>query len=113
MLTCGVDYEFFSDFTGSTTEKGIDNGVNTNINYPLPRGTQDSDYCATLSNAVQDIKRFDPGYLLLRFLSFSVAGFNADHTLSVWVSTPSLMILSAISSCPTPVILRLAKLSQT
>jgi acetoin utilization deacetylase AcuC-like enzyme len=67
MLTCGVGYDFFSDFTGSTAEKGIGDGVNTNINYPLPRGTQDSDYCATLSNAVQDIKKFDPEYLLLRF----------------------------------------------
>lgn len=81
MLTCGIGYEFFSDFTGSTTEKGIDNGVNTNINYPLPRGTQDSDYCAALSNAFRDIKRFDPGFLLLRFLVLLYGRFDADHTL--------------------------------
>ncbi|KAI9445365.1 Arginase/deacetylase [Lactarius indigo] len=56
------DYPYY---TGSTTEKGIDDGVGANINYPLPRGTQDSDYCAALSNAVGDIKKFDPGYLLL------------------------------------------------
>ncbi|KAH9176854.1 Arginase/deacetylase [Lactarius sanguifluus] len=56
------DYPYF---TGSTTEKGIDDGVGANINYPLPRGTQDSEYCAALSNAVEDIKKFDPGYLLL------------------------------------------------
>ena len=72
MLTGDVVYECLPDFTGSTAEKGMDNGVNANINYPLPRGTQDSDYCATLSNAVEDIKRFDPGYLLLRFLSLSI-----------------------------------------
>ena len=69
MLTCGVVYEPLPDFTGSTTEKGMDNGVNANINYPLPRGTQDSDYCAALTNAVDDIKRFDPGYLLLRLFA--------------------------------------------
>lgn len=76
------DYPYF---TGSTTEKGIDNGVNTNINYPLPRGTQDSDYCATLSNAVQDIKRFDPGYLLLSlgvdtFADDPISDFKLSHS---------------------------------
>jgi len=85
MLTCGIGYEFFSDFTGSTTEKGIDNGVNTNINYPLPRGTQDSDYCAALSNAFRDIKRFDPGFLLLSlgvdtFADDPISDFKLSHS---------------------------------
>ncbi len=82
ILTCDVGYESLLDFTGSTTEKGMDNGVNANINYPLPRGTQDSDYYAALSNAVEDIKRFDPGYLLLRFFAaLFYRGLNADRTL--------------------------------
>ena len=81
MLTCGISYEFFSDFTGSTAEKGLDDGINTNINYPLPRGTQDSDYCAALSKAVQDINKFNPGYLLLRFFVLFYVGPNADRTL--------------------------------
>lgn len=76
------DYPYF---TGSTTEKGIDNGVNTNINYPLPRGTQDSDYCAALSNAFRDIKRFDPGFLLLSlgvdtFADDPISDFKLSHS---------------------------------
>ena len=81
MLTCRVGYESLSDFTGSTAEKGMDDGVNANINYPLPRGTQDNDYCAALSNAVQDIKRFDPGYLLLRFFVLFYRRLDAHRTL--------------------------------
>lgn len=79
---------FFSDFTGSATERGMDNGVNTNINYPLPRGTQDSDYCAALSNAIQDIKKFDPGYLLLRFFVLFYVGLTLiAHFISLGVDT--------------------------
>ncbi|KAH9056931.1 Arginase/deacetylase [Lactarius vividus] len=83
------DYPYF---TGSTTEKGINDGVGTNINYPLPRGTQDSDYCAALSNAVEEIKKFDPGYLLLRFFVFLYRGLNLslrliEHLISLGVDT--------------------------
>ncbi|KAH8991936.1 Arginase/deacetylase [Lactarius akahatsu] len=76
------DYPYF---TGSTTEKGIDDGVGANINYPLPRGTQDSEYCAVLSNAVEDIKKFDPGYLLL---SLGVDTF-VDDPISDFKLSPS------------------------
>ena len=55
-----------TDFTGAVTEKGTGEGVNANFNYPLPRGTQESDYCATLLKATEDIRRFDPAYLLVR-----------------------------------------------
>ncbi|KAH9043658.1 Arginase/deacetylase [Lactarius pseudohatsudake] len=81
------DYPYF---TGSTTEKGIDDGVDANINYPLPRGTQDSEYCAALSNAVEDIKKFDPRYLLLRSFVFSYRGLNLrliEHLISLGVDT--------------------------
>ncbi|KAH9049538.1 Arginase/deacetylase [Lactarius hengduanensis] len=76
------DYPYF---TGSTTEKGIDDGVGANINYPLPRGTQDSEYCAALSNAVEDIKKFDPRYLLL---SLGVDTF-VDDPISDFKLSPS------------------------
>ena len=88
MLTCGISYEFFSDFTGSTAEKGLDDGINTNINYPLPRGTQDSDHCAALSKAVQDINKFNPGYLLLRFFVLFYVGLTLiAHFISLGVDT--------------------------
>jgi acetoin utilization deacetylase AcuC-like enzyme len=60
-----------ADFTGAETERGIGEGVNTNFNYPLPRGTQDSDYCIALLKAAENIRTFDPVYLLVR-LAFLV-----------------------------------------
>ncbi len=66
MLTSNVSYNTPTVFTGTVKEKGIGEGANTNFNYPLPRGTQDSDYCATLRKAIEDILRFDPVYLLVR-----------------------------------------------
>jgi len=64
-------------------------GVNTNFNYPLPRGTQDSDYCATLLKAVENIRGFDPAYLLLRCLGPIETRRNANPTSSY----PILVIL--------------------
>jgi acetoin utilization deacetylase AcuC-like enzyme len=72
MLTSNVSYNTLTDFTGTVKEKGIGEGANTNFNYPLPRGTQDSDYCATLRKGIEDIRRFDPVYLLVRLSSTPV-----------------------------------------
>ncbi len=66
MLASDVSYFAPTDFTGTVTEKGIGEGTNTNFNYPLPRGTQDSDYCAALRKGIEDVRRFDPVYLLVR-----------------------------------------------
>lgn len=70
IVICMSDYGCISpaDFTGAVSEKGIGEGVNTNFNYPLPRGTQDSDYCATLLKAAENIRTFDPVYLLVRLV---------------------------------------------
>ena len=68
------------DFTGAVTEKGIGEGVNTNFNNPLPRDTQDDDYCTVLRKAIKDIRRFDPAYLLLRFCTLIYGRDDTDHT---------------------------------
>jgi len=72
------------DFTGAVTEKGTGEGMNTNLNYPLPQGTQDSDYCTALLKAAEDIRRFDPGYLLLSlgvdtFVDDPISNFKLSH----------------------------------
>jgi acetoin utilization deacetylase AcuC-like enzyme len=66
MFTSVHSHVSLTDFTGAVTEKGIGEGVNTNFNYPLPRGTQDGDYNATILKATENIRRFDPAYLLVR-----------------------------------------------
>ncbi|KAI0005557.1 Arginase/deacetylase [Russula compacta] len=76
------DYPYF---TGAVTEKGIDEGVDTNFNYPLPQGIQDGDYCATLQKATENIRSFDPGYLLLSlgvdtFADDPISNFKLSHS---------------------------------
>jgi acetoin utilization deacetylase AcuC-like enzyme len=80
-LQCNVSDYTPTDFTGAQTEKGMGDGVNFNINYPLPRGIQDSNYCAALSKAIENIREFDPAYLLLRCLSIPLTPWrNTDST---------------------------------
>ncbi|THH18624.1 hypothetical protein EW146_g2395 [Bondarzewia mesenterica] len=57
------DYPYF---TGSTKEKGSGEGLNRNINFPLPRGTTDESYSSTLRSAASHIKHFNPAYLAVR-----------------------------------------------
>jgi len=76
------DYPYF---TGAATEKGIGEGIGTNFNYPLPRGTQDDDYCATLKTATENIRNFDPAYLLVSlgvdtFVDDPIGGFKLTRS---------------------------------
>ncbi|KAI0249508.1 hypothetical protein BJV78DRAFT_663335 [Lactifluus subvellereus] len=76
------DYPYF---TGALTENGMGDGVNTNFNYPLPRGTQDSNYCTALLKAVENIRGFDPAYLLLSlgvdtFVDDPISDFKLSHS---------------------------------
>ncbi|KAH9969117.1 hypothetical protein BC827DRAFT_1258004 [Russula dissimulans] len=56
------DYPYY---TGEATENGTGEGTGTNFNYPLPRGTQDDDYCTALKTAIVNIRNFNPAYLLV------------------------------------------------
>jgi len=87
MLTSDVSYFAPTDFTGTVTEKGIVEGTNTNFNYPLPRGTQDSDYCTALRKGIEDIRRFDPVYLLVR-LSCTPVSDRGDTSTDRMVFQP-------------------------
>jgi len=86
------DYPYF---TGAVTEKGIGEGVNTNFNYPLPRDTQDDDYCTALRKAIEDIRRFDPAYLLL---SLGVDTFADDPMSTFKISRSCYTIIGQITA---------------
>jgi len=94
MFTSDHSHIPLTDFTGAVTEKGMGEGLNTNFNYPLPRGTQDGDYCAALQKATEDIRRFDPAYLLVRLSCPPVydRGDTNCVRLSVSASIPLPMI---------------------
>ncbi|MFZ1248817.1 MAG: histone deacetylase family protein [Candidatus Saccharimonadales bacterium] len=51
--------------TGFTHETGAHEGQGYNKNYPLPLGTDDTAYQATLATALDDIKTFAPDYLIV------------------------------------------------
>jgi acetoin utilization deacetylase AcuC-like enzyme len=72
-----------TDYTGAVTETGMGEGVNTNFNYPLPRGTQDGDYCAALRKATETIRTFDPAYLLVRLSCSPV--YEGRYSLRVYL----------------------------
>ncbi|KAF8499251.1 Arginase/deacetylase [Russula emetica] len=86
------DYPYF---TGAVTEKGIGEGVNTNFNYPLPRNTQDDDYCTALRKAIKDIRRFDPAYLLL---SLGVDTYADDPMSTFKISRSCYTIIGQITA---------------
>lgn len=56
------DYPYFSGFADET---GAGPGLGFHRNYPLPLGTTDADYFATLGQALERIRAFQPAYLVI------------------------------------------------
>ena len=57
----------FLDFTGTADERGAELGQGFNLNIPLPKGaTGDDEYCVVLQQAIEQIRIYDPAYLILR-----------------------------------------------
>lgn len=57
-----VAYPYIS---GHADEQGVRKGRGFNKNYPLPLGTADSQYAATLKKALADVNKFNPKYLVV------------------------------------------------
>lgn len=51
--------------SGFVEEKGKGKGLGFNKNHPLPLGTTDKQYLKTLQKAVQEVKKFNPKYLVV------------------------------------------------
>ncbi|GAA5971243.1 hypothetical protein JCM3765_007517 [Sporobolomyces pararoseus] len=66
------DYPYY---TGSASERGGSLALGLNINYPLPLGTDNKQYLATLQTAISDISRFSPEMV---FVSLGVDTFIDD-----------------------------------
>ncbi len=52
-------------FSGYAQEKGVGSGVGFNINYPLPQELDGRAYRIVLEKAVQRIRKFKPGFLVI------------------------------------------------
>ena len=78
---------YYPFFAGHADEVGSDEGTEYNLNYPLPRGTNDEDYLRTLNKAVDKVTTYQPDVLIvalgldasiydpLAFLSITTDGF--------------------------------------
>lgn len=55
----------FPFFTGFTDEKGINKGEGKNFNFPLSKGTTNSQYQKVLEQALKKIENFKPKYLII------------------------------------------------
>ena len=56
----------FPDFTGSPEETGEGAGRGYNINFPLPKGTGDGEYCTALRLATSRITDYNATYIVIR-----------------------------------------------
>ena len=57
--------EFYPSFMGHAEECGVGRGEGFHLNLPLPPGTDDRAYLATLESALERIKRFAPTALVV------------------------------------------------
>ncbi|NOH02880.1 MAG: histone deacetylase family protein [Chloroflexi bacterium] len=58
------DFEY-PHYVGFADETGAGEGLGFHKNYPLPKGTGDDGYLAALDDALEMIRKFAPGYLVL------------------------------------------------
>ena len=77
------DYPFF---WGAEDERGAGPGLGTNLNLPLPRGTDDAGYLAGLDQALAAVRAFAPEYLVLSLGMDIAAGDPASLTSGFAVS---------------------------
>lgn len=82
-LHCDPD-DCYPYFAGCDTERGAEDGVGFNLNYPLPMLSSDGPFLAALDSAIRKISNFAPDALVL---SLGVDGHEADpsHALALTV----------------------------
>jgi len=58
-------FSTYPHYWGFGEEKGKGAGLGCNLNYPLPRGADETHYVETLARALEEIDRFNAGYLVV------------------------------------------------
>jgi acetoin utilization deacetylase AcuC-like enzyme len=67
-LFCSIHADPLNEYPyywGYADEYGVGPGENYNFNYPLPRGTRETEYLSALDDALDRIRRFVPDTLLV------------------------------------------------
>jgi acetoin utilization deacetylase AcuC-like enzyme len=95
---------FYPFFWGHATENGAGNGEGFNQNFPLPRGTGDDEYCTVLDRAIDSIKAFNAGALVvalgldafegdpLRGLAITTRGFGRIGERIAAIGLPTVLV---------------------
>ncbi len=95
---------FYPFFWGYANEPGTGAGVGANLNLPLPRGTGDDDYLEALDEALQSIRSFAPGALVValgldafagdpfRGFAISTAGFGRIAKRIAALALPTILV---------------------
>ena len=95
---------YYPFFAGHRDEVGSHEGTNYNLNYPLPRGTNDKDYLSALNEAIDKISIYQPDVLIvalgldasiadpLAFLSITTRGFFEIGKAIANAGIPTLLI---------------------
>ena len=95
---------YYPFFAGHADEIGSDEGTEYNLNYPLPRGTNDENYLKVLNEAVDKVIVYQPDVLIvalgldasiadpLAFLSITTDGFFQIGKTIGSAGIPTLLI---------------------
>ena len=95
---------FYPFFWGYATETGSGPGTGFNINMPLPRGTGDDQYLASLHDALARVREFSADALVIALgldaheddpfhgMAISTTGFGAIGTQLAALELPTVMV---------------------
>jgi acetoin utilization deacetylase AcuC-like enzyme len=95
---------FYPFFWGHSGERGEGAGQGANYNLPLPRGTGDDDYLHALERALERIRAFSPGALVVALgldafegdpfqgLAITTAGFGRIAERIAQLQVPTLIV---------------------
>lgn len=83
---------YYPFFTGYADERGIGDGLDANMNVPLPHGSTGAAMLAAVDGALDTIARFDPGALVVAL------GFDAHARDPIGVLTLEVDDFAAIAA---------------
>ena len=75
---------FYPFFWGYAEERGHEEGLGYNLNLPLPRGAGDDQYLKTLDAAIDRVRTYDPGALVV---ALGLDAYEGDPLRGLAVTT--------------------------
>jgi len=94
---------FYPFFWGHAEETGAGNGAGFNRNFPLKRGTADDDYLQTLASAIESIREFSAGALVV---ALGLDAYEGDPLKGLAITTGGFQrIGEAVAEARLPTVL--------